>query len=542
MEPRIPPFETANPRLQREPIGQEYAGFFKDGFLYSFPVFRAKTAQNVLILVGLQWFNRLIGLVTKVFLVRLLFPDDFGIFALATGLIGFVGTFGNFGLDYAIIQKGDRATAEDYDVAMSMRILISLVLFISSIAIAGPWGSLFGEPLLSPATQVLAIAYLVIPWSFVPSTRLTTELRYKAIAIPNLTGQLMNAFASVSLAFIGFGIWSLVYGLMLGQVVSTIAFSVLHPWKFRFSLRKHEATPLLRYATPIMITSVILFLIANVDDFTVGFFLGSTALGFYAVAVGFGTLPTTFLSGPAGSALFPTLVKIQERIESLRGGYLDGFSYTAAIVAPACIGMAVIAPEIVNILLGPIWAPATLPLLVLAFYGLARALIDFSSSLFSAVGRPRVIAELNLYVLIGSLVPLLPLTFAFGIAGTAVSMTIPMIIVAGLSIVKSAQVLKGTTRQFLSRLWGPIIAAETMGVLVFGLRIWLYTLLPDRIVFPFFGLSVHAATVVLLFGLLFGVFVYFALLRVLDGRTFEGLRHHLLLGLGLRGEGLRQVK
>ena len=498
-------------------------------------MFRARTAQNVVISVGLQWFNRFLGIVTRVFLARLLFPDDFGIFALATGVISFVGTFGNFGLDYAILHKGDKATTEDYDVAMSLRVVISLTLFLASVAIAGPWASLFSAPVLGPTTQVLAITYLVIPWSFVPQTRLTAELRYGTIAIPNLAGQLANSFISVGLAIFGFGVWSLVYGLLIAQFVSTAAFSAVHQWKFRMTFSRSVARPLMSYAQHIISASVLIFLITNVDDFTVGFYLGSTQLGFYAIAMALGSIPAVYMSGPAGSALFPSLVRIQQQPDVLRRRYLEGYGYIAAVIAPASVGMAVLAPEIVNILLGPMWAPATLTLLVLAFYGLAKALIDFTASLFAAVGRPRLIAELNLFVLAGSLVLLFPFTFAYGIVGTAVSMTIPVIAVAVVSISRSAHVLQGRATEFYRRLFGPIFAAETMGVVVLSLRLWLYSFLPERIDIPLLHASMHEATLVLTVGILLGVLVYFVVLRLVDRGTFDGLGRTLLMGIRPRG-------
>ncbi len=493
-------------------------------------MFRARTAQNVLILVGLQWFYRVLGVLTKVFLARLLFPDDFGIFALATGLIGFVGTIGNFGLDYAIIQKGDRATEEDYDVAMSLRLVISAVLFLASFAIAGPWAGLFGAPVVAPTTQALAIMYLVFPWSFVPATRLTAELRQRAIAVPNVAGQIANSVASVVLALLGFGVWALVYGQMLGQAIGTVGFSLVRRWHFRLSFDGRVARPLLGFAKHIISASVLAFLITNIDNLTVGYLLGSTALGYYAVAYGFGSLPAFLLSGPAATALFPSLSKMQARPESLRGGYLESFSYAAAIIAPTGIGLAMVAPEVVNILLGPIWAPANLTLLVLGFYGVGRGLVDFSSSLFAAVGRPRVIAELNLYILVASVVLLVPLTLVLGIVGAAVAMTIPVAGVTAISISRASKILQARPRDFYARLWGPLVAAEAMGAVVFGLRYGLYYVLPPRVELPF-GASVSELTIVLIVGVLLGMVAYFAVLRAVDRDTFDGLGRHLRMAI-----------
>ncbi len=497
-------------------------GTFKGLGSFGAAVFRARTAENVAINVALQWLNRLLAVVTKIVLVRLLLPGDFGVYALASGLIGFVGTFGNFGLDYAIIQKDDRATEEDYNVGMSLRIVIAVGLFAVSLVVAGPWASLFGNPIVGPTTQVLALVYLLGIWSFVPSTRLVAELRYRAIAVPALAAQIANTVASIVLAFSGFGVWALIWGAVASTTISTVVYWILHPWRFRFSLRLKIAAPLVKYAQHLISAAVLAFLITNIDNFTVGYVWKTTQLGFYSVAYAYGYLPVSMFSGPAGQAFFPSLTKIQGNLDQLRRGFLEGFGYAMAIIAPSAIGMAVLSPEIVSILFGPNWAAATLPLLILCFYGLFRAIVDFSGSLFGAIGRPRIIAELNLFILLLSIVPLVPFTLWWGINGTSVAMTIPVVIVAVYTLWKAAEVLHGRMGDFYERLRGSIIAAETMGVSVFALRLALLDALPTRVPFPLSSNGVSEVTIVLLAGIAMGIAVYFMCLRIVDPTTFKG--------------------
>ena len=498
-------------------------------------MFRQRTTENIVINVGLQWFNRILGVVSKVILVRLLFPSDFGIFALATGLIGFVGTFGAFGLDYAIIQKGKDATEDDYNVAMTLRIVIAVALFAVSLAFAVPWAMLYpkSDPVaIAATTEVIALVYLVTPWSFVPSTRLIQELRYRTIAVPSLASQLANAILPIALALAGFGVWALVYGYLLSQVVSAGAYVLVRGARFKPMFRSEIARPLLGYARYLIAAALLTFLITNIDNFTVGRLLGDTPLGLYAVAYGFGYLPVSLLSSPAGGALFPSLTRIQKDGAALRDAYLASFSYAIVLIVHAAIGLSVLAPEIVHILLGDRWIGATVPLLILGFYGLGRGLVDFSSSLFAAVGTPRIIAVQNLYILILSVILLVPLTLSYGINGTSVAMTVPVLLVAVVSLRHSARTLQGRLTDFVDRLWGPLVAAETMGVVVFAARWALDTVLPSRIGIPFVDVSVSEVTLVLLVGIVLGVAVYFGLLKYADPKVYQGVKHHIGLVIG----------
>lgn len=67
-------------------------------------MFRARTVQNVAIGVGLSWFNQLLQIAAKVVLARLLFPADFGVFALAAGLVSYT----------AVMRKLDRELFEGF--------------------------------------------------------------------------------------------------------------------------------------------------------------------------------------------------------------------------------------------------------------------------------------------------------------------------------------------------------------------------------------------------------------------------------------------
>ncbi len=494
-------------------------------------MFRARTAQNVAIGVGLSWFNQLVQIAAKVALARLLFPSDFGVFALAAGLVGFVTTFGSVGLNYAIIQKADRATEEDYDVGMTLRLLTSIGLMGVALVLAGPWAALFNEPLVAPTTFVLAVMYLVTPWSFVPSTKLTAELRYKAQILPNLAGQLTYAGVGIGLALVWPNVWALVAATVLGQVATVIGYMLAAPWRFHFSLRRRVARPLFAYSLPLLAVAILAFLMANIDYFAVGKIWGTTYLGFYAVACGLGYIPMTLISSPAGGALFPSFARLQHDLVALRQAYLESFAYAVAIIAPAAIGLAVIAPEIIRIALGPQWIEASLPLVILAFYGLTRALMDFSSSLFSAIGRPGLNAKLNLIVVLISGALILPFTFWWKIAGAALAMTIPVAIGLGISLVWTGRVLRIPTRAVVRGGASPYVAAAGMGSIVSLVRFGLYGVLPARVGL-FAGLSMAAATVVFLVALPLGLASYSLIMRRLDRRLFDGFWRNL--GLAVR--------
>lgn len=489
---------------------------------------RARTAENVAILVILQWLSRGSAVLTKIVLVRLLFPQDFGIFALATGLVGFVATFGNFGLDYALIQRGESAGKTEYDVAMSLRLLISSALFAATVLLAIPWSGLFGSPVVAPAAQLLALVYLVTPWSFVPSTRLSAKLDYRAFVVPNILIQIANAIVSIGMALAGFGVWALVAGSIVMQAVWVLSISLIEPWSFRFRLDNAVSKSLLGYARHLILVSVLAFLMTNIDNYAVGYFLGSTILGYYAVAYSI-SLVTTLLSGSAASALFPSFSRIQKDEDRLRRGYVESLQYAVATLVPSAVGLAIVAPEVVVVILGPEWIPATLPLTILCIYGLAKGLGDFSSSLFAAVGRPQIVSQLNTLVLALSVPLVVSLTIVYGTGGTAVAMTIPVSIGVLYSLQQTSRILNIPTGTLLARMRGSALAAGIMGVVAMALRFGVGALMPQSVTLPLGGWYLTQAVIVLVVVVPISAMVYFVALRLADPSVYEGMKRHLRL-------------
>jgi PST family polysaccharide transporter/lipopolysaccharide exporter len=88
--------------------------------------------------------------------------------------------------------------------------------------------------------------------------------------------------------------------------------------------------------------------------------------------------------------------------------------------------MMVLAPEIVRALYGGRWDQAATPLRILAIFGCFRALWMLNGYLYNAIGRPHIDFYLSLARLVVMAALLFPLTKAYGLAGAAVAVALPM--------------------------------------------------------------------------------------------------------------------
>jgi PST family polysaccharide transporter len=127
-----------------------------------------------------------------------------------------------------------------------------------------------------------------------------------------------------------------------------------------------------RFATTVLVGGVITTGSGNADYLLVGRLLGSTALGFYAMAWDLLRFIPDRLFRIAGLVAFPAFCKLQDDDRELALAYRNLVNYVGRVVLPIAGCVAIAAPELLASVYGPRWLPAAMPMRVLTF-GLALA-------------------------------------------------------------------------------------------------------------------------------------------------------------------------
>ena len=84
--------------------------------------------------------------------------------------------------------------------------------------------------------------------------------------------------------------------------------------------------------------------------------------------------------------LFPAMSKVQDDPRRLAGAYRRGVGMISLLVLPASAGLYMLAPELIELILGPQWASAVTPFRVLALALLVRTTYRVSDALARATG------------------------------------------------------------------------------------------------------------------------------------------------------------
>ena len=434
---------------------------------------------------GMTWLgvSEIVGMVFRlaalVILARLLSPADFGIVAIAAIFTDVVLLNGDLGFAEAIIQRKE-VTASHLSTTFWAGLALGAVSWAVIAAISPLAARFFKNDLVGPVLAVSALVLVIAPLRIVHGTLLRKQLEFFKLAISEI-GQGICYFAvSASLAYAGYGVWSLVIGNLASQITLVILRWVVCRWRPSFTVSLRSLKDLWSFGINITGTRLTQIVGQKLDYFITGKFLSLTALGFYNLG---GKVLTPLVSGAwnvVGRVAFPAFSIVQDEDERVRRGFVKSLSYLSLIVLPLFAGIAVVAPELITVLFGPKWEMAILPTRILCVMAATTSISVMCAPVFRSKGRPDIEFRLEL-ARVAVLVPSLILGARFGITGVAVAVSGTAVVIRSAQQVFVNRLIHLKTRDYLIALLPASFGSAVMALGVLGFRYAMTTLinLPD---------------------------------------------------------------
>jgi lipopolysaccharide exporter len=411
----------------------------------------------------LRFSDRAIGLVSLTILARLLSPEDFGLLGLAWSLIVLLEIFGDFSVEQALIRD-QQAQRRHYDTAWTLKIMKGAALAGLIAVLAGPTATFFSEPRVEAIAYWLALAVLIGAFENIGIVNFWKNLEFSREFAYFITGRCASTLLTLVLAMFWRSYWALVAGTLAQNAIRVALSYTLQRYRPRFSLAGFQE--IFHFSKWMLVQNVIHGVNSRAASFIIGRISGADALAHYNIAHEISTLATSELRAPIRRAIFPAFAKVASDLDNLKKAFLDAFGVLVAIGLPIPIGIALTAPLLVRIFLGPKWI-AAIPLIeVLALYGIVQSLSTNSYLIYLAINKPRITAFLSgLYLIV--LLPLLiwGVTWdgALGAAWALVATSV-FILVIDLSIV--LRMLQLSFQTVVKTVWRVVVAALVMALAV----------------------------------------------------------------------------
>lgn len=347
---------------------------------------RQRAVRAIAAVTASQWLAKLVSLGTTLVLVRLLTPEDFGLMAIATTVIGLVSYFDEIGLGAAIVQRKELRD-EEINGCFGIAMLTSTTLCVLTIGVSWPAAAFFDSPRLQPVLAVLAFGFLFGALNTVPTSLLQREMRLQATVWIGVTGAIVQSVVAIPLALAGFSYWALVISLFVGKTVSTVWYWRVVQWRPGWPLHLREGVALLSYGLNVTYTRILWHVYMNADKLIIGKLLGEHSVGVYDIGKSLSSLPTSQISGLVTRVASPVFSRVQSDLVRLQAAFLRFTRGVAYVTFPLLGGMALMAPDLVPVLLGDQWDAAVLPLQALCVSEIVRAVANLQSQLLISSGQ-----------------------------------------------------------------------------------------------------------------------------------------------------------
>ena len=356
---------------------------------------------------------------------RLLTPAEFGLMGAATVVIACSQIVSQIGVGPAIIQ---RKVLEP----VHLRVAVTLSFALGSLLGALVWlgapdiAAFYRMPELVPILRVVAFLFPLDGLNTVAKALLTRELRFRQYVALDAGSYIVGyAAVGVLLAWLGFGVWSLVAAQLAQVTLRTIVMYLAARHPLRPSVDFRAGRDLLSFGFGHSMAQIGQLLSQQGDNLVVGRWLGAAALGIYGRAYNLMVMPATAFGRIVNRVLFPVMAQVQDERDRLANAYERSLAVVALLSLPLSAFLWAVAPELIPILLGPAWGAVVLPFRLFSISLLFRMSSKISDACTKAAGEVYKRALIQFayagMVVVGAIVGQ-----RWGVGGVAVCVSIAM--------------------------------------------------------------------------------------------------------------------
>jgi lipopolysaccharide exporter len=194
-------------------------------------------------------------------------------------------------------------------------------------------------------------------------------------------------------------------------------------------------------------------------------------MGRYEVARDLAASATDELVTPMVFSLMPVMAKVQDDKTMRRNLYMNVLHWSALICTSTSVGVALVAQDMADIVLGPQWSDVGV---LIPWFALTAGILGLSSSVYSAfdtIGQPMKGARLQWIrvVMLTSIIG--PVAYIYQtIASVAIARLVITILVTPTLFYALSRTLDMPMRDFTGAIWRPVLAGLFMAIVVLTLN------------------------------------------------------------------------
>jgi len=353
-------------------------------------------ASKGVIWVAVEQFGQQ-GLQAVIFIIlaRLLTPEDFGLVAMLIIFFAISKSFIDSGMGQALIREKE-ITEQDRSTVFWFNLLLSIG-FYGLLYISAPWIAAFYErPELIKLTRIMGLSIVFFGIAIVQRSEMTQQLEFKKQAFAQVPAVFIAGIVSITMAFVGFGVWSLVAQYILFAFFSSMTLWILQPSKILFTFDLKSFQKLFNFGYKLLLSGLLATTFQHIYKLVIGKFFLASVLGFYTQAKEMQQIVSQNLTSVIQKVSYPLLSKVADDKKRVKEGYRKVIQSTSFIIFPAMLIFIIFAEPIMLYVLGEQWKPAAPFLQILCISGALYHLHAINLNVLKVFGRTDLFLKLEI--------------------------------------------------------------------------------------------------------------------------------------------------
>lgn len=341
-------------------------------------------AWNGLNKVGYQAMALVVGIITA----RLLSPTDFGYIAALAMFTMLSNILVESGFTAALVRR-EKNTPAEYSAAFIFNVLISALFYIVLFFAAPTIADYFKMPPLKDLARVIFLAIILNAFSIIPNIILTKELKFKEIAIAELTGMFCSSIITITMAMMSFGYWAIAAQQLSQICVKVLILWYFSKWRPQASCSFGVIREIFSFSTVLILASLVSTAVKYAYNFFIGPRYSSTDLGYYGQAYKFHQIPPTVIGSTITGVSYPVLSSLNAEKERQMLYIEKILKATAFLTFPTMIGLYAVAPNFITVILTNKWMPMLPYFKILIVAGITIPFYTLNANVLNAIGLPK---------------------------------------------------------------------------------------------------------------------------------------------------------
>ena len=290
-------------------------------------------------------------------LARLLTPSDYGTVALLSIFFAIAGSLANCGFGNALVQRKNIGEME-FNSVFYMSIAASLVIYVVMFFAAPFIADFYKVPVLCPLARVSAISFILHAVNSIQGAELSRKMLFNKRFKINLIVSIVSAISGITLAYLGLGVWALVFSSLLSTFANVVAYWTIIAWRPKLMFSFSAVKGLFSYGWKLSLASMIHSFYLQLYGFLIGRVYTPADLAFVNKSRAMPNLLMSTVNGTINSVSFPALAQLQDNKTKFRDGIRRMIQCTTFLVFPLMTILAVTARPLILLLYGKQWEPA----------------------------------------------------------------------------------------------------------------------------------------------------------------------------------------